>query len=134
MRFGQLPHDSPVRKNCYPPVNEALKIEKTRTNEFHIKSNRLHDRNYEELNFDVRDLVIYEEFKYTKTRKPSPTFNGPYQIFIKLSDVNFEINRSNFQTYQSSEKAHASKLRPYNAHVNFKLCHEIEQSKFKTIA
>ena len=65
-------------------MKDALKIAKERDIKFHQKNKRNYDKHYVELNFNLVDQVIYEEFRYTNTRKLTANFNGPYAIIKKI--------------------------------------------------
>lgn len=122
--FGSLPYDPPLQENCYPPVDEARKIAKNRTIEFHNKSKKRYDQHFTEAKFEPGNLVIYEEFQYPNTRKLSQPFSGPYTILKKCSDVTYEIDRSNYHTKRKSEIVHASRLRFFHPFEKLKLFHE----------
>ncbi|GFU82953.1 retrotransposable element Tf2 protein type 1 [Trichonephila clavipes] len=70
-----------------------------------------YDAKFVDVEFSPNDLVIYEEFKYPNTRKLSPTFGGLYKILRKISDVNYERNKTNAHTKEKSENVRVSNLR-----------------------
>lgn len=123
--FGTVPYDPLISQNqYYPPVDEARKLAKQRTIEYHHKNKIVYDARVIPAKFKEGDLVKYEEFGYPNTRKLSSPYSGPYTIIKKYSDVNYEIDRPNLHTGQNSEIVHASRLRPYYPPENFKLNHE----------
>lgn len=122
---GQLPYNSPIDQDYYPPVQEALKIAKEKTAQHHLINKRLYDLKFQDKSFNINDLVIYEEFHYPNTRKLTSPYSGPYRVVRKLSDVNYEIDKHNSYTGLNTEVVHISKLRPYNSPDLLKLSHEV---------
>ena len=79
-----------------------------------MKKNKIHyDSRFVNINLNSNDLVIYEEFKYPNTSKLAQPFTGPYNFLKKISDVNYEINKSNIHTKEKMAIVHVSKLRRY---------------------
>lgn len=82
--------------NYYYSINQVLKISiKYQSNNI---QKRLYDHHYVEPRFHVKDLVIYEVFKYTNTRKLESTFNRYFILNNKLLYVNCAIDRPNYHT------------------------------------
>ena len=123
--LGQLPYNPLLPNNSYyPPVDEARKLAKEKTIQYHYKNKVRYDARFLPVKFKVGDDVMYEEFHYPNTRKLTSPYSGPYKILKQLSDVNFEIDKPSPHFQRNSEIVHSSKLRYYNHPENFKLYHE----------
>ena len=105
LKFGKLPYNPPLLQNNYPPINEALKIAKQRTMEYHNKNKIIYDQNYQESKFNVGDVVQHKEFSILMH---NTVFNDPYKILNKLSDVNFKLDKLNLITKQKKVVIHVS--------------------------
>lgn len=123
--YGKLPYDPLLpNNNYYPPIDEARKLAKERTINYHKKNKVRYDVRFLPVPFKVGDTVMYEEFHYPNTRKLSPPYSGPYTILNQLSEVNFEIDKPEPHFKRNSEIVHSSKLRFYNPPENLKLNHQ----------
>lgn len=69
-----------------------LKLLKRVLRNFNLKSKKYYYQNYVETNFEISDLVTFEEYHHPNTRKLSQNFNGPYQILKNMSHCNIFLN------------------------------------------
>ncbi|GFT35433.1 transposon Tf2-9 polyprotein [Trichonephila clavipes] len=96
LMYGNLPFKISLKDNeIYPPLEEARKLAKERTEQYYKINKIKYDKKFQEADFKVGDLVMYEEFQYPNTRKLSPPYSCPYTVLRKCSDVLFEIDRPN---------------------------------------
>ncbi|GFT52779.1 retrotransposable element Tf2 protein type 1 [Trichonephila clavipes] len=110
---------SSLHNEIYPPLEEARKLAKERTEQYY-KINKIgYDKKFQEDDFKVGDLVMYEEFQYPNTRKLSPPYSGPYTVLRKCSDVLFEIDRPNALNKTDTELVHSVRLRHFHPSENF---------------
>ncbi|GFY22352.1 retrotransposable element Tf2 protein type 1 [Trichonephila clavipes] len=105
----------------YPPLEEARKLAKERTEQYYKINKIRYDKKFQEADFKVGDLVMYEEFQYPNTRKLSPPYSGPYTVLRKCSDVLFEIDRPNALNKTDTELVHSVRLRHFHPSENFQL-------------
>lgn len=124
LMYGTLSFPTPLNKNIYPPIDEARRLAIERTKLYHLRNKIHYDARFIDITFHPNELIICEEFKYPNSRKLSPPFSGPYKIIKKVSDVNYEINKTNSHSREKTEVIHVSKLRKYFSPNNFKLMHE----------
>ncbi|GFV47588.1 retrotransposable element Tf2 protein type 1 [Trichonephila clavipes] len=120
--YGKLPFEISLKDNeIYPPLEEARKLAKERT-EHYYKINKIrYDKKFQEADFKDGDLVMYEEFQYPNTRKLSPPYSGPYTVLRKCSDVLFEIDRPNALNKTDTELVHSVRFRHFHPSENFQL-------------
>ncbi|GFW08912.1 retrotransposable element Tf2 protein type 1 [Trichonephila clavipes] len=105
----------------YPPLEEARKLAKERTEQYYKINKIRYDKKFQEADFKVGDFVMYEEFQYLNTRKLSPPYSCPYTVLRKCSDVFFEIDRSNALNKTDTELVHSARLRHFHPSENFQL-------------
>ncbi|GFT12774.1 retrotransposable element Tf2 protein type 3 [Trichonephila clavipes] len=73
LMYGNLPFEISLKDNeIYPPLEEARKLAKERTEQYYKINKIRYDKKFQEADFKVGDLVMYEEFQYPNTRKLSP--------------------------------------------------------------
>ncbi|GFS69710.1 transposon Tf2-6 polyprotein [Trichonephila clavipes] len=122
LMYGNLPFEISLKDNeIYPPLEEARKLAKERTEQYYKINKIRYDKKFQEADFKVGDLVMYEEFQYPNTRKLSPPYSGPYTVLRKCSDVLFEIDRSNALNKTETELVHSVRLRHFHPSENFQL-------------
>ncbi|GFW64443.1 retrotransposable element Tf2 protein type 1 [Trichonephila clavipes] len=120
--YGNLPFEISLKDNeIYPPLEEARKLAKERTEQYYKINKIRYDKKFQEADFKVGDLVMYEEFQYPNTRKLSPPYSGPYTVLRKCSDVLFEIDRPNALNKTDTELVHSVRLRHFHPSENFQL-------------
>ncbi|GFT05353.1 retrotransposable element Tf2 protein type 1 [Trichonephila clavipes] len=120
--YGNLPFEISLKDNeIYPPLEEARKLAKERTEQYYKINKIRYDKKFQEADFKVDDLVMYEEFQYSNTRKLSPPYSGPYTVLRKCSDVLFEIDRPNALNKTHTELVHSVRLRHFHPSENFQL-------------
>ncbi|GFX59440.1 retrotransposable element Tf2 protein type 1 [Trichonephila clavipes] len=84
LMYGNLPFEISLKDNeIYPPLEEARKLAKERTEQYYKINKIRYDKKFQEADFKVGDLVMYEEFQYPNTRKLSPPYSGPYTVLRK---------------------------------------------------
>ncbi|GFU15039.1 retrotransposable element Tf2 protein type 1 [Trichonephila clavipes] len=122
LMYGNLPFEISLKDNeIYPPLEEARKLAKERTEQYYKINKIRYDKKFQEADFKVGDLVMYEEFQYPNTRKLSPPYSGPYTVLRKCSDVLFEIDRPNALNKTDTELVHSVRLRHFHPSENFQL-------------
>ncbi|GFY17639.1 retrotransposable element Tf2 protein type 1 [Trichonephila clavipes] len=104
----------------FPPI-EARKLAIERTEQYYKINKIRYDKKFQEADFKVDDLVMYEEFQYPNTRKLSPPYEGTYTVLRKCSDVLFEIDRHNALNKTSTELVHSVRLKHFHPSENFQL-------------
>lgn len=104
----------------YPPVDEITKLAKLKILSFIIN----YDEHLVKSKYNVRDLILYEEFQYPKNGKLSLLCSGLYISLREVSNFNYEIDELNCLNKQTSENVYISRLGYYYALENFKLCHK----------
>ncbi|GFU57987.1 retrotransposable element Tf2 protein type 1 [Trichonephila clavipes] len=120
--YGNIPFEISLKDNeIYPPLEEARKLAKERTEQYYKINKIRYDKKFQEADFKVGDLVMYEEFQYPNTRKLSPPYPGPYTVLRKCSDVLFEIDRPNALNKPDTELVHSVRLRHFHPSENFQL-------------
>ncbi|GFU36419.1 retrotransposable element Tf2 protein type 1 [Trichonephila clavipes] len=120
--YGNLPFEISLKDNeIYLPLEEARKLAKERTEQYYKINKIRYDKKFQEADFKVDDLVMYEEFQYPNTRKLSPLYAGPYTVLRKCSDVLFEIDRPNALNKTDTELVHSVRLRHFHPSENFQL-------------
>ncbi|GFV11282.1 retrotransposable element Tf2 protein type 1 [Trichonephila clavipes] len=113
--YGNLDFEISLKDNeIYPPLEEARKLAKERTEQYYKINKIRYDKKFQVADFKFGDLVTYEEFQYPNTRKLSPPYSGPYTVLRKCSDVLFEIDRP-------TELVHSVRLRHFYPSENFQL-------------
>ncbi|GFT38658.1 transposon Ty3-G Gag-Pol polyprotein [Trichonephila clavipes] len=122
LMYGNLPFEISLKDNeIYPPLEEARKLAKERTEQYYKINKIRYDKKFQEADFKVGDLVMYEEFQYPNTRKLSPPYSGPYTVLRKCSDVLFKIDRPNALNKTDTELVHSVRLRHFHPSENFQL-------------
>ncbi|GFV61979.1 retrotransposable element Tf2 protein type 3 [Trichonephila clavipes] len=122
LMYGNLPFEISLKDNeIYPPLEEERKLAKERTEQYYKINKIRYDKKFQEADFKVGDLVMYEEFQYPNTRKLSPPYSGPYTVLRKCSDVLFEIDRPNALNKTDTELVHSVRLRHFHPSENFQL-------------
>ncbi|GFW40128.1 hypothetical protein TNCV_5118111 [Trichonephila clavipes] len=122
LMYGNLPFEISLKDNeIYPPLEEARKLAKERTEQYYKINKIRYDKKFQEADFKVGDLVMYEEFQYPNTRKLSPPYSGPYTGLRKCSDVLFEIDRPNALNKTDTKLVHSVRLRHFHPSENFQL-------------
>ncbi|GFW12612.1 retrotransposable element Tf2 protein type 3 [Trichonephila clavipes] len=122
LMYGNLPFEISLKDNeIYPPLEEARKLAKERTEQYYKINKIRYDKKFQEADFKVGDLVMYEEFQYPNTRKLSPPYSGPYTVLRKCFDVLFEIDRPNALNKTDTELVHSVRLRHFHPSENFQL-------------
>ncbi|GFV22362.1 transposon Tf2-11 polyprotein [Trichonephila clavipes] len=122
LMYGNLPFEISLKNNeIYPPLEEARKLAKERTEQYYKINKIRYDKKFQEADFKVGDLVMYEEFQYPNTRKLSPPYSGPYTVLRKCSDVLIEIDRPNALNKTDTELVHSVRLRHFHPSENFQL-------------
>ncbi|GFT49506.1 retrotransposable element Tf2 protein type 1 [Trichonephila clavipes] len=120
--YGNLPFNISLRDNeIHPPIEEARKLAKERTEQYYKIKKIMYDKKFQEADFKVGELVMYEEFQYPNTRKLSPPSSGPYTVLRKCSDVFFEIDRPNAFNKTNTELVRSVRLRHFHPSENFQL-------------
>ncbi|GFW33164.1 uncharacterized protein TNCV_4699801 [Trichonephila clavipes] len=120
--YGNLPFEISLKDNeIYPPLEEARKLAKERTKQYYKKNKIRYDKKFQEADFKVFDLVMYEKFQYPNTRKLSPPYSGPHAVLRKCSDVLFETDRPNALNKTDTELVHSVRLRHFHPSENFQL-------------
>ncbi|GFS80909.1 retrotransposable element Tf2 protein type 3 [Trichonephila clavipes] len=118
LMYGNLPFEISLKDNeKYPRLEEARKLAKERTEQYYKINKIRYDSKFQEADFKVGDLVMYEEFQYPNTRKLSP----PYTVLRKCSDVLFEIDRPNGLNKTVTELVHSVRIRHFDPSENFQL-------------
>ena len=84
LMFGIVPFLNPLNANIYSSVEEGRKLAVIRTKEYHEKSKIHYDSRFAAINFNSKNFIIYEKFKYP--------FTGPCKIVKRIADVNYEID------------------------------------------
>ncbi|GFW05433.1 retrotransposable element Tf2 protein type 3 [Trichonephila clavipes] len=119
LMYGNLPFEISLKDNeIYPPLEEARKLAKERTEQYYKINKIRYDKKFQEADFKVGDLVMYEEFQYPNTKKLSHPYSGPYTVLRKCSDVLFEIDRPNALNKTDTELV---RLRHFHPSENFQL-------------
>ncbi|GFW89038.1 retrovirus-related Pol polyprotein from transposon 17.6 [Trichonephila clavipes] len=124
LMYGNLPLEISLKDNeIYPPLEEARKLAKERTEQYYKINKIRYDKKFQEADFTHKDgdLVIYEEIQYPNTRKLSPPHSGSYTVLRKCSDVLFEIDRPNALNKTDTEFVHSVRLRHFHPSENFQL-------------
>ncbi|GFT93224.1 retrotransposable element Tf2 protein type 3 [Trichonephila clavipes] len=122
LMYGNLPFEISLKDNeIYPPLEEARKLAKERTEQYYKINKIRYDKKFQDADFKVGDLVMYEEFQYTNTRKLSSPYSGPYTVLRTCSDVLFEIDRPNALNKTDTELVHSVRLRHFHPSENFQL-------------
>ncbi|GFX32558.1 retrotransposable element Tf2 protein type 1 [Trichonephila clavipes] len=122
LMYGNLPFEISLKDNeIYPPLEEVRKLAKGRTEQYYKINKIRYDKKFQEADFKVGDLVMYEEFQYPNTRKLSPPYSGPYTVLRKCSDVLFEIDRPNALNKTDTELVHSVRLGHFHPSEKFQL-------------
>ncbi|GFV01421.1 retrotransposable element Tf2 protein type 1 [Trichonephila clavipes] len=122
IEVSHQPFEISLKDNeIYPPLEEARKLAKERTEQYYKINKIRYDKKFQEADFKDGDLEMYEEFQYPNTRKLSPPYSGPYTVLRKCSDVLFEIDRPNALNKTDTELVHSVRLRHFHPSENFQL-------------
>ncbi|GFU89382.1 retrotransposable element Tf2 protein type 1 [Trichonephila clavipes] len=120
--YGKLTSEILLKDNdIYPSIEEAIKLAKERAEQYYIINKIRYDKKFQEANFKLDDLVMYEDFQYPNTRKLSPPYSSPYTVLRKCSDVLFEIDRPDALNKTDTELVHSVRLRHFHPSGNFQL-------------
>ena len=104
-------------ENLKTSLRTAYKLVAKANKRSHQRNKDLHDRKAKARSFEVNDLVyLYPPVtKQGLSRKFRKSWNGPYQITKKISDINYEItseaNKTQVVHVNRLKQAHGQKMR-----------------------
>lgn len=118
-----LPTPSIDADNYIIRLRIALTRARELTTQQQMKNKARHDLTKQEANFMVRDLIMLQTpyKKKEKASKLQPRFTGPYEVIVKISDLNYEIKPASGYVGQSvltKMLVHVNRMKRYRPYTD----------------